>query len=63
MNIFVTSKFPAESAICLPDKHVAGYVHTHPQVYLEDANETRFDRVADHNAADYYTAVEKLLNE
>lgn len=22
MNIFVTSKFPAESAICLPDKHI-----------------------------------------
>jgi hypothetical protein len=22
MNIFVTNKFPAESAICLPDKHV-----------------------------------------
>jgi hypothetical protein len=22
MNIFVTSEFPAESAICLPDKHV-----------------------------------------
>jgi predicted lipase len=43
--------------------YLTGYVHTHPQVYLEDANETRFDRVADHNAADYYTAVEKLLNE
>jgi predicted lipase len=41
---------------------LTGYVHTHPQVYLEDANETRFDRVADHNAADYYTAVEKLLS-
>ena len=22
MNIFVTSEFPAESAICLPDKHI-----------------------------------------
>ena len=22
MNIFVTSPFPAESAICLPDKHI-----------------------------------------
>jgi hypothetical protein len=42
---------------------LTGYVHTHPQEsHLEDANATRFDRVADHNAADYYTAVEKLLS-
>jgi len=41
---------------------LTGYVHTHPQIYLEDANATKFDRVADHNAADYYTAVEKLLS-
>ena len=41
---------------------LTGYVHTHPEIHLKDANETRFDRVADHNAADYYTAIEKLLS-
>ena len=41
---------------------LTGYVHTHPVIHLEDVNPTRFDRVADHNAADYYTAVEKLLS-
>ena len=41
---------------------LTGYVHTHPVIHLEDVNATRFDRVADHNAADYYTAVEKLLS-
>ena len=42
--------------------YLTGYVHTHPVIHLEDVNPTRFDRVADHNAADYYTAVEKLLS-
>ena len=41
---------------------LTGYVHTHPVIHLEDVNATLFDRVADHNAADYYTAVEKLLS-
>ena len=41
---------------------LTGYVHTHPVIHLEDVNPTRFDRVAHHNAADYYTAVEKLLS-
>lgn len=41
---------------------LTGYVHTHPVIHLKDVNPTRFDRVADHNAADYYTAVEKLLS-
>ena len=41
---------------------LTGYVHTHPVIHLEDVNPTRFDRVAEHNAADYYTAVEKLLS-
>lgn len=42
--------------------YLTGYVHTHPVIHLEDVDPTRFDRVADHNAADYYTAVEKLLS-
>ena len=41
---------------------LTGYVHTHPEIHLEDVNPTRFDRVADHNAEDYYLAVEKLLS-
>ena len=41
---------------------LTGYVHTHPVIHLEDVNPEFFDRVADHNAADYYTAVEKLLS-
>ena len=41
---------------------LTGYVHTHPSIHLEDVNPEFFDRVADHNAADYYTAVEKLLS-
>ena len=41
---------------------LTGYVHTHPYIHLEDANPTFFDRVADHDAATYYTVVEKLLS-
>ena len=39
---------------------LAGYVHTHPRIYLPDADNTRFDGVADHNIGDYYTAAEKF---
>ena len=38
---------------------LAGYVHTHPVIKLEDANDTRFDGVADHNMGDYYDAAVK----
>ena len=38
---------------------LAGYVHTHPVNKLEDANESRFDGVADHNMGDYYDAAVK----
>jgi len=38
---------------------LAGYVHTHPVTKLEDANDTRFDGVADHNMGDYYDAAVK----
>ena len=38
---------------------LAGYVHTHPVIKLEDANESRFDGVADHNMGDYYDAAVK----
>ena len=38
---------------------LAGFVHTHPVVKLEDANDTRFDGVADHNMGDYYDAAVK----
>ncbi len=38
---------------------LAGYVHTHPRIYLPDAVETRFDGVADHNIGDYYDAAVK----
>ena len=40
---------------------LAGFVHTHPRIYLPDAVETRFDGVADHNMGDYYKAAEKML--
>ena len=38
---------------------LAGYVHTHPVIKLEDANDTRFDGVAEHNMGDYYDAAVK----
>ena len=38
---------------------IAGYVHTHPRIYLPDSVETRFDGVADHNIGDYYDAAVK----
>ena len=38
---------------------LAGFVHTHPKIYLADAVETRFDGVADHNIGDYYDAAVK----
>ena len=38
---------------------LAGFVHTHPRIYLPDAVETRFDGVADHNIGDYYDAAVK----
>jgi len=38
---------------------LAGYVHTHPVIKLKDANDTRFDGVADHNMGEYYDAVVK----
>jgi len=41
---------------------LAGYVHTHPKVYLKDEVETRFDGVADHNIGDYVTAAEKYYS-
>ncbi len=40
---------------------IAGFVHTHPLIYLPDEVETRFDGVADHNMGDYYKAAEKML--
>ena len=40
---------------------VCGYVHTHQPIPLEDANDTRFDGVADHNMGSYVKAVKKLL--
>jgi len=40
---------------------LAGFVHTHPLIYLPDEVETRFDGVADHNMGDYYKAAEKML--
>ena len=41
---------------------LAGYVHTHPRIYLPDAVETRFDGVADHNMGDYYDAAVKYYS-
>ena len=38
---------------------LAGFVHTHPKIQLEDEVETRFDGVADHNMGDYYDAAVK----
>ena len=38
---------------------LAGFVHTHPRIYLPDVVETRFDGVADHNIGDYYDAAVK----
>jgi len=35
---------------------LAGFVHTHPVIHLEDENDTMFDGVADHNMGDYYDA-------
>ena len=40
---------------------LTGYVHTHPMIHLEDADDKRFDGVEDHNAVYYYNAIEKLL--
>ena len=40
---------------------LAGYVHTHPRIYLPDARDTRFDGVADHNMGDYVIAARKWL--
>ena len=42
-----------------PPPWLAGYVHTHPVIKLKDANDTRFDGVADHNMGDYYDAAVK----
>ena len=41
---------------------LAGYVHTHPRIYLPDAVETKFDGVADHNIGDYYDAAVKYYS-
>ena len=41
---------------------LAGYVHTHPVIKLEDANDTRFDGVSDHNMGSYYDAAVKFFN-
>ena len=41
---------------------LAGFVHTHPRIYLPDAVETRFDGVADHNMGDYYDAAVKYYS-
>ena len=41
---------------------VCGYVHTHQPIPLEDANDTRFDGVADHNMGSYYDAAVKFFN-
>ena len=42
---------------------LAGYVHTHPAIKLKDADDTRFDGVADHNIGDYYDAAVKYYEE
>jgi len=41
---------------------LAGFVHTHSAIKLEDANDTRFDGVADHNMGDYYDAAVKYYS-
>ena len=41
--------------------YLAGYVHTHPVIKLEDEHNTRFDGVADHNVGDYYDAAVKYF--
>ena len=41
---------------------LAGYVHTHPVIKLEDESDTRFDGVADHNIGDYVTSAEKYYS-
>ena len=41
---------------------VCGYVHTHQPIPLEDANDTRFDGVADHNMGSYYDAAVKYYS-
>jgi len=41
--------------------YLNGYVHTHPEIHLEDEDDKRFDGVEDHNAVYYYNAIEKLL--
>ena len=40
---------------------LAGYVHTHPVIKLEDANDTRFDGVSAHNMGSYYDAAVKYF--
>ena len=42
---------------------INGYVHTHPEIYLEDADDTFADGVEDHNIGDYKTALIKHLKE
>jgi predicted lipase len=42
---------------------INGYVHTHPEIHLEDVNDKKFDGVEDHNAHYYFNAIVKLLNE
>ena len=41
---------------------LAGYVHTHPVIKLEDEKDTRFDGVADHNIGAYYEAAVKYYD-
>ena len=41
---------------------IFGYIHTHPAIKLEDANDTRFDGVADHNMGSYVEAAVKYYS-
>ena len=41
---------------------IFGYVHTHQAIELEDADDTRFDGVADHNMGSYVEAAKKFFN-